>query len=109
MGSLEKEVVANCRVCTQAKYDRHPKKQEIGETPIPSHTGEMVHIDIFSTDRKLFLTCVDKFSKFAIVQPVVSRTIVDITAPLLLYFATTNPHSTQKLSPQCSRTASTLT
>nr|ABI48306.1 pol protein [Drosophila melanogaster] len=83
MGSLAKEVVANCRVCTQAKYDRHPKKQELGETPIPSYTGEMVHIDIFSTDRKLFLTCIDKFSKYAIVQPVVSRTIVDITAPLL--------------------------
>jgi len=43
----------------------------------------MVHIDIFSTDRKLFLTCVDIFSKFAIVQPVVSRTIVDNTTPLL--------------------------
>jgi len=54
MGSMTKEVIANCRVCTQAKYDRHPKKQELGETPIPSYTGEM--------------TCIDKFSKFAVVQ-----------------------------------------
>lgn len=71
------------KVCTQAKYDRHPKKQELGETPIPSYTGEMLHIDIFSTNRKLFLACIDKFSKFAVVQPVTSRTIVDITGPLL--------------------------
>jgi len=43
----------------------------------------MLHIDIFSTNRKLFLACIDKFSKFAVVQPVTSRTIVDITGPLL--------------------------
>jgi len=85
MDCFAKEVVANCRVCTQAKYDRHLKKQELEETPIASYAGEIVHIDIFSTDRKLFLTCIDKFSKFAIVQPVVSRTIVHITAPLLFF------------------------
>jgi len=83
MSSLAKEVVANCKICTKAKYDRHPKKQELGETPIPSYTGEMLHIDIFSTNKKQFLTCIDKFSKFAIVQPVLSRTIVDVTGPLL--------------------------
>ncbi|KAH8339635.1 hypothetical protein KR074_002912 [Drosophila pseudoananassae] len=40
--------------------------------------GEMLHIDIFSTDTKYFLTCIDKFSKFAVVQPVPSRTIEDL-------------------------------
>nr|AAA28600.1 reverse transcriptase endonuclease [Drosophila virilis] len=83
MASLAKEVVANSRVCTKAKYDRHPKKQELGETPIPSYTGEMLHIDIFSTDKKQFLTSIDKFSKFAVVQPILSRTIIDVTSPLL--------------------------
>jgi len=83
MSSLAKEVVSNCKVCTQAKYDRHPKKQQLGETPIPQYTGEMLHIDIFSTDKKQFLTCVDKFSKFALVQPIISRIIVDIKGPLL--------------------------
>lgn len=45
--------------------------------------GEILHIDIFSTDKKYFLTCIDKFSKFAIVQPIVSRTIIDIEPPIL--------------------------
>jgi len=58
-------------------------KQELGETPIPTHVGEILHIDIFSTDKKFFLTCVDKFSKFAMVQPIPSRTIEDLKAPLL--------------------------
>jgi len=54
MSSLAKEVVSNYKVCTQATYDRHPKKQQLGETPIPQYTGEMLHIDIFSTDKKQF-------------------------------------------------------
>jgi len=66
-----------------AKYDRHPKKQEFGETPLPSHTGEMLPIGIFSTDKKFFLTCVDKFCKFAIVQPTSSRFIEDLKPALL--------------------------
>jgi len=49
MAKLANEIVQNCRTCARAKYDRHPKKQELSETPIPSHTGEMLHIDIFST------------------------------------------------------------
>lgn len=83
MTKLAKEIVLNCKVCSKAKYDRHPKKQELGRTPIPSRAGEMLHVDIFSTDRKLFLTCIDKYSKFAIVHHIVSRTIEDVIPPLL--------------------------
>ncbi|KAH8327545.1 hypothetical protein KR074_008457 [Drosophila pseudoananassae] len=83
MAKLANEIVISCKTCAKAKYDRHPKKQELGETPIPSQVGEMLHIDIFSTDKKYFLTCIDKFSKFAVVQPVPSRTIEDLKPALL--------------------------
>jgi len=45
--------------------------------------GEILHIDIFSTDGTLFLTCIDKFSKFATVQAIASRAIVDVKSHLL--------------------------
>lgn len=83
MEKKTKQFVANCRVCSQAKYDRHPKKQLIAQTPIPTYCGEILHIDIFSTGSKYFLTCIDKFSKFAIVQSLKSRTIVDVKPQLL--------------------------
>jgi len=83
MAKLANEIVQNCKTCARAKYDRHPKKQEIGESPIPSCAWETLHIDIFSTDRKYFLTCIDKFSKFAVVQPIPSRTIEDLKPALL--------------------------
>jgi len=63
-------------------YGRHPKKQQ-GSTPIPSHVGEVLNINIFSTDKKIFLTCIDKFSKFAVIQPLSSRPIIYVRAPIL--------------------------
>lgn len=83
MSKLANETVQDCRICSKAKYVRHSTRQELGETPIPSFTGEMLHVDIFSTDKKYFLTCVDKFSKFAMVQPIPSRTIEDVKLPLM--------------------------
>lgn len=78
-----KEITANCKICRLAKYQRHPKKHEIAETPIPSFPGEILHVDIYNTDKKFYLTCLDKFSKFAIVKPIPSRAIVDVKPALL--------------------------
>jgi len=47
MANLAKKIVTNCRTCEKAKYDRHPRKQELSETPVPSGVGEMLHVDIF--------------------------------------------------------------
>ena len=80
---LAKEIAANCKICSKGKYQRHPKQQCISETQIPNYPGEILHIDIYSTDKKYFLTCIDKFSKFTIVQPIQSRTIIDLKIPLL--------------------------
>lgn len=83
MLKLAKEVVTNCKTCSKAKYDRHPKQHVISETIIPSFVGEILHIDIYSTDKLYFLTCIDKFSKFAVTQPIQSRTILDVKTPIL--------------------------
>lgn len=76
------DIIKNCKVCHEAKYERRPRKTEISQTPIPSYPGEILHLDIYATDRKYFLTCIDKFSKFAIVKNIQSRSIVDIKPAL---------------------------
>ena len=48
MGKIAVEIVVSCKV-----YDRHAKKHDMCVTPIPSGVGELIHIDIFSTARKL--------------------------------------------------------
>lgn len=83
MMKMTTEVVRNCKICQESKYVRHPTKQNLGVTPIPSSVGEQLHIDVFSTDRKFFLTCLDKFSKFALALPLQSRNTSDISDALL--------------------------
>lgn len=78
-----KEIASNCKICLEAKYQRHPPNPTIGKTPIPAQPGEILHFDIYSTDRCHFLTCIDKFSKFAIVSPINSRSIIDVKGPMM--------------------------
>lgn len=78
-----KEIISTCKICKEAKYLRHPLMQKIGRSPIPSYPGEILHVDIYNTDRQYFLTSIDKFSKFAVVHPIPSRAIVDLKVPLI--------------------------
>lgn len=75
-------IVKLCSVCREQKYDRHPPKPELKPTPIPTYPGEIVHVDIFSTEKKLVLTALDKFSKYAQVKIIPSRAIEHIRGPL---------------------------
>lgn len=47
------------------KYDRHPVVPELQPTPVPSYPCEILHMDIVEIQNEKFLSCIDKFSKFA--------------------------------------------
>lgn len=44
------EVVANH--CSKSKYTTQPQKQKVHITPIPSYAGEVLQIDVFSTEKE---------------------------------------------------------
>lgn len=83
-----KRVVKICTICKKNKYERHPNEPKLNATPIPSYPGQVVHIDIFSTDKKLILTSVDKFSKYAQVRVIKGKSTEDVRKPLrdILFF-----------------------
>ena len=83
-----KQLIKQCTVCKENKYDRHPNNQVLIPTPIPSYPGHTVHIDIYSTEGHLVLTLIDKFTKLARAAIINSRSIEDIRRPLrdLLFF-----------------------
>lgn len=83
MRKMLRSAVSNCKICLENKYQRKPPNPEIGRTPIPERPGEILHLDILITGKQLFLTAVDRFSKFAIVKPVISRCTIDIKEALL--------------------------
>lgn len=56
MTKLVNKFVSNCKSCSKAEYERYTLKQEPGVTPTPTYARELLHIDIFSTDMKYFLT-----------------------------------------------------
>lgn len=65
--------VRNCEICKTQKYERVPGKQPIGKTPIPTSVGESISMDIFYIDNKIYVTSVDRFSKYLIIHPIESK------------------------------------
>lgn len=82
MHSKIKKLTSLCKVCKENKYDRHPNKIALQETPIPTFPGQILHIDIYFTEKKAILTAVDKFSKFAQARILKSRAVEDVKEPL---------------------------
>lgn len=62
-----------CEICKTEKYERRPAKQPLGKTPIPTRTGQSIAMDIFHIDNKIFVTCIDRFSKYLYVHALPSR------------------------------------
>lgn len=77
-----------CTDCKVAKYDRKPYKLTFAEVPIPKKPFEIVHIDIFISSPNIFLSAVDKFSRFGILISIKSRAIADVRRGLIKLFST---------------------
>lgn len=78
------QYVGECSVCKIAKYERHPQKQIIGETPIPSNAGEIIQMDLFFVGNKIFITIIDKFSKYLITKQIPNKTEMSVQVLELL-------------------------
>lgn len=65
MTSLIKSYTKGCETCLTNKYDRHPFVPELKDTPVPDNPCDILHVDIFEIQGERFLSCLDKFSKFA--------------------------------------------
>lgn len=89
MNAKIRRIVKQCRICKLNKYERHPEKPILQATPIPKYPGHIVHLDIYYTNRKVILTAIDKFSKYATARIVKSRATEHIREPLrdiLMFF-----------------------
>lgn len=85
-----REYIANCETCKLNKYDRHPSVPYMQATPIPSYPCEILHIDIFEIERFKYLSCIDKFTKFAKLFPIKNKSSTHLRTKLtvaLHYFS----------------------
>lgn len=74
--------VKQCKICQENKYERHPTKAILKNTPIPEYPGQIIHIDLYHTSNKIILTAIDKFSKYAQARIIKSRATEDLKLPL---------------------------
>lgn len=72
-----------CKICNKEKYDRKPYKIKFAETPIPKCPMDIIHMDIFIAKPTMFLSVVDKLSRYAMLIPIKSRTIIDVRKALI--------------------------
>lgn len=77
-----------CDTCNKAKYERKPYKIKLGETPIPKQPMEIIHMDIYIAQPNLFLSAVDKFTRYGTLIPIKSRSIPDIRKAIIKYITT---------------------
>lgn len=84
MTRMVEDFVKNCEICKTEKYQRNPQKFISFKTPIPNQPCEIVHVDIFTYDQDhLFLTSIDKFSKYLKYRAIESKSLFDIEDALL--------------------------
>lgn len=70
-------------MCKKAKYDRRPYKIELADMPAPRKPFDVLHMDVFISRPCMYLSAVDKLSKFGILIPLKSRSIPDVRRALL--------------------------
>lgn len=45
-----KKYVKTCEICNTNKYDRHPNRLELQETPVPTYPSEILYMDIIESN-----------------------------------------------------------
>ena len=81
------KVINKCTVCNVAKYDRRPLKLPFKDTESPTCRSQLYQVDVWQLDTKsYYMTCIDVFSKYAQVYPIVSRTWIDLKNALIRVF-----------------------
>lgn len=71
--------INNCEICNLAKYDRHPLEIPMQVTETPKQFNDIIHIDIwFPVRKRMYLTTLDKFSKYATIHKLEDRNWIAI-------------------------------
>lgn len=77
--------INNCEICNKAKYDRNPIKHSLNITHTPHKHNEIIHVDIWYPQRNImYLTTIDKFTKYATAHQLNDRTWVSIVNAIKL-------------------------
>lgn len=87
MKEIATRLINNCKICGLNKYERQNTHVKFSITETPRKPLEIVHIDIYSIHKQVFLTVLDKFSKFASVYMIPARNSLNLVNSLTHFFS----------------------
>lgn len=76
------QIINNCEKCQTLKYDRNPQKPKHQTPDPPKKPLDVLHMDIYTIDKRYILTIIDKFSKFAAAYTLETRNSLNIIKSL---------------------------
>lgn len=79
-----KRYAKKCEICLTEKYERHPQKETLKPTPIPTQPGHSIHMDIFHLGGKLFISTSDRFSKYFYVREIPNKRNISLVVEEIL-------------------------
>lgn len=80
------EFIKNCEICKRSKYERIPEIMPMMLTETPTKPFQILHMDAFVMEQKIFLTIIDAFSKLAQAFEIPAKTAIHISEKLITYF-----------------------
>lgn len=79
-----KRYATKCEICLIEKYERHPRKEILKPTPIPTGPGLSIHMDVFYLGGKTFISTSDRFSKYFYLREIPNKRNISLVVEEIL-------------------------
>lgn len=83
---LIQNIINECHVCNLAKTEHRDTKMPMKITPQPNFCREKFVIDIYSSEGKHYVSCIDVYSKFATLEQVPTKDWIECKSALMRIF-----------------------
>jgi len=83
---LIQNIINECNICNLAKTEHRNTKMPLKITPNPEHCREKFVVDIYSSEGKHYISCIDIYSKFATLEQIKTKDWIECRNALMRIF-----------------------
>lgn len=83
MSRTIRKQLSSCECCKLYKHERHLNKPLLQPTPVPSYPCEILHIFLCTLEKKIYLSCIEKFTKFKKLFPLEAKSSIHLREKLV--------------------------
>ncbi|KAL1109928.1 hypothetical protein AAG570_014131 [Ranatra chinensis] len=88
MPKVAARIIAGCKICAAAKYERNPEQTPQMLTPTPARPLDVVEADVMFWAGLRVLTMMDRLTRFAFAHQLTNKTAAEVCTGLLSFFGT---------------------